>query len=390
MTYWLPTILFWFSIGILIYHYALYPKLLSLLARNKQQNTVLFEADELPLISILLAVYNEEQVMVQKIKSTFETGYPLDKIQFLIGSDASTDRTEEIIKGFQNQFPQIELITFGGRSGKPQIINELQKHAKGTVLVMTDANVFFEQTTLLELVKHYKNPSIGLVGGNILNLQTKTDGISRQEKKYLNRENQLKYHQGVLSGQMMGAFGGLYSIRKSLYQDVPKGFIVDDFYITLQVLSSTHQAINELDAIAYEDVSNIPSEEFRRKIRIGTGNFQNLFAFKSLLFHRGSLSFHFLSHKVFRWKGPFLLLTALCSAVWLGQFEQIYLLASLGIVGLITTPLLDGLLKKLNIHLKLLRYFSHFVMMNLALLIGFFKFVLGQSSATWTPTKRNQ
>lgn len=388
--YWMASILFWVSLGILIYHYVVYPKLVSFLARNKHQNTVIFGPDELPFISILLAVYNEEQVMVQKIKSTFETHYPLDKIQFLIGSDASTDRTEELIEGFQDQYPQIELIAFGGRSGKPQIINELQKHAKGTVLVMTDANVFFEQSTLLELVKHYKNPTIGLVGGNILNLQTKTDGISKQEKKYLNRENQLKYHQGILSGQMMGAFGGLYSVRKSLYQNVPKGFIVDDFYITLQVLSTSHQAINELEAIAYEDVSNIPSEEFRRKIRIGTGNFQNLFAFKSLLLQPGSLSFHFLSHKVFRWKGPVLLLTALCCAAGLAQFEQFYLLASLGIVGLVLTPVLDGFLKKLNIHLKLLRYFSHFVMMNLALLIGFFKFVLGESSATWTPTKRNQ
>ena len=384
------TILLCLSSFALVYHYALFPYALKYFAKGKSINTIIYQENELPKISILLAVYNEEAVIKQKTESTFKTSYPLNKIEFLIGSDASTDETDTLINGFISEFPQISLTRFKGRTGKPQIINELEKKATGEILILTDANVFFEKNTLYELTKHYKNPEIGVVGGNILNLETKTDGISKQEKKYLDRENVMKYHQGIIWGAMMGAFGGLYSMRKTAYVPVPKGYIVDDFYLTMKVLNNKLRAINELQAIAYEDISNIPSEEFRRKTRIGTGNFQNLFHFKSFLFKGNGIGFNFISHKVLRWKGPFFILTILGTSLFLGCYCNYIWLITLGTLGLLSAPLLDISLKKLGINNKLLRYFSHFVMMNLALLVGFIKFAFGKSSSTWTPTKRNQ
>lgn len=383
-------ILFILCASALVYHYLLFPLLLKYLARKETINKTISSLSELPKISILLAAYNEEDVIKEKIESTFNTNYPIDKIEFIIGSDASTDNTESITESFKNKYPQLILKRFKGRTGKPSIINSLEKMATGEILILTDANVFFDTNTLYELTKHYKNPEIGLVGGNILNQETKVDGISKQEKKYLDRENTIKYHQGIIWGSMMGAFGGLYSMRKSLYKQVPKGFIVDDFYITMNVLLQDHKAINELEAIAYEDISNVPSEEFRRKVRIGTGNFQNLFHFKSLLFKGKGIGFNFLSHKILRWKGPFFILILLGTSLYLGCYNSYAWLATSSILGLLLMPLVDSALKLMGIHSRIIRFFGHFVMMNLALLMGFTKFVTGKSSATWTPTKRNQ
>src|SRR6185437_15691809 len=160
---------------------------------------------------------------------------------------------------------------------KSEIINDLYRQSSSAIIVSTDANVFFEEDTLYHLIKHYKEETIGLVGGNILNPEFKKTGISFQEKKYLERENRIKYLEGISMGAMIGAFGGCYSIRRNLFVAVPLNWLVDDFYIGMQVLRQGKKTINELSAICTEDVSNKIMEEFRRKVRISAGNFQNLF-----------------------------------------------------------------------------------------------------------------
>jgi len=376
---------------LILYNYLFYPLILSVLARKVQSNDIFYKLeDDLPFISILLAVYNEEAVIKEKIKSTFKTNYPLDKIEFLIGSDASSDNTEQIIKSLQSDYPQIKLTRFGGRTGKPQIINKLEELSTGSILILTDANVFFKEDTLFELVKHYKNRDIGLVGGNIINNNVKFDGISNQEKTYLAKETILKFWEGKVWGSMMGAFGGLYSVRKKNYSPVPDKFIVDDFFITMNVIRSGSKAINELDAQAYEDVSNISSEEFRRKIRISTGNFQNLNYFKSLIWSRFSISFPLISHKILRWQGPFFLFLIAISSIYLAFKVNLFVWISTFILIILLSPIWDFVLKKMNINNKLLRFVSHFVSMNVALIIGFFNFTFGNITSTWNPTQRNQ
>ncbi|MCP4522115.1 MAG: glycosyltransferase [Cytophagales bacterium] len=388
-------IVFWIAVLGLFQTYVFFPIILSILAKGKKQNEEIYalnNINDLPKVSILLAAYNEELVIEEKIKSTFDTSYPLDKIEFWIGSDASSDRTEEIIKEYQQKYPQLKLNVFEGRTGKIGIINKLAEFAKGEVFIMTDANVFFDKETIYQLVKHYKNEEIHLVGGNILNQALKKDGISHQEKTYLQRENIMKYQEGILWGSMMGAFGGVYSMRSASFVTVPKGFIVDDFFLTFVVLEKGKKAINELEAICYEDVSNKASEEFRRKVRISIGNFQNLGRFKKTLFpfYKG-LGFSFLSHKVLRWLGPFCILLAIISSGILAYYQTSlygYLLYAQLI--LMSIPIWDTLLQKLKIHIFGFRFISHFYLMNLALLVGFFKYMKGVENNIWTPTQRFQ
>ncbi len=371
-----------------------FPLVLKILSKGKSNPNVIFtEGDSFPKVSILLAAFNEVDVIKQKIESSFLTNYPADKLEMLIGSDASNDGTDEIIKQYQKKHSSLKLIRFNGRTGKPNIINALEKEAEGEVLILTDANVFFEKNTILELIKYFKSDSIGLVGGKILNYNIKRDGISVQEGKYLSLENQIKYQEGVLWGTMIGAFGGMFSIRKSEFRDVPKNFIGDDLFWTLQVIQNNKDAINNLDAIAYEDVSNELKEEFNRKKRIAIGNFQNLNFFKSLIFSkRLGASFSFVSHKVIRWFGPWLLLIALFSNLWLvflglGKFYELILVGQMFVY---SVPLVDFIFGKLGIHFKILRFIRHFLGMNIALMAGMFSYIKGVESNVWTPTERNQ
>jgi len=385
-------VIFWLSVFCLIYNYVGFPLLMKLLSIGKKQNKICYtQEDDLPMVSVLLAAYNEQEVIEEKIKSTFKTTYPLAKLELLIGSDASTDSTDEIIKKHKRLFPNVKFKRFGGRTGKPTIIDDLKKHATGEILIMTDSNVFFEQNTISKLVSHFKNNKIGLVGGNILNLEVKRDGISNQEKKYLTIENKLKYQEGIVWGTMIGAFGGVFAIRKSDCVDVPKNFIVDDFFLTMAVIENGKAAINELDAIAYEDVSHVMAKEFKRKKRIAAGNFQNLNRFKHLLLPPiTGVAFCFFSHKVLRWKGPFFMLFALVTNALLFQQNLYYQLLFIGQLFIWMIPILDYTLGKLGIHNKLLRFVSHLFGMNLALFLGFFTYLGGIKTNVWTPTESNQ
>ncbi|MBT3301685.1 MAG: glycosyltransferase [Bacteroidetes bacterium] len=386
-------IIFILSIFCILQSYLFYPWIIAFLARNKKQNDLVFQPNdmELPSVSILLAAYNEELVIEEKIRKTFESNYPIDKIEFLIGSDASTDKTNEIIKSFEANYSNLKLFKFPGRTGKSSIINELVKNASNEIFILTDANVIFEEDTIYQLVKHYKNNEISLVGGNIINSRFRKDGISFQEEKYISRENLIKYQEGILWGSMIGAFGGCYSIRPQYYAAVPARFFMDDFYITMNVIENKGVCINELHAICYEDISNKIKEEFRRKVRISIGNFQNLFRYWKLIWPLYSgVSFSFVSHKILRWLGPFFLLLLLTSNVMLFQKGLFFQISLFGQIILLIIPLMDTFLRSINLHLNLLRFISHFYLMNLALLIGFFKFIKGVKSNIWQPTQRYQ
>jgi cellulose synthase/poly-beta-1,6-N-acetylglucosamine synthase-like glycosyltransferase len=391
MITWL--IIFLFCVAGLVHSYFIFPVFLRILALNKKPNSLVYgEGDmDLPGVSILLAAYNEEIVIGNKIKSSLETSYPLEKIEFLIGSDASTDRTNEIIRNYQEKYSCLNLVEFPGRTGKSGIINQLAKKAGNEILILTDANVMFNNTTIYQLIKHYKNPQIALVGGNIINSGLSKDGISIQEKTYISMENQVKYLEGIIWGNMIGAFGGCYSIRSDHYAPVPPLFFMDDFYITMNVLEKKKKSIFEPEAICKEDVSNIIREEFRRKIRISIGNFQNLGRYKHLLFplFRG-LSFCFFSHKVLRWFGPFMIISVFIANIFLYPYSIFFQLTLAGQLLLILVPFLDLILRSIKVHLNLFRFITHFYLMNLALLVGFVKFIIGVKTNIWQPTQRFQ
>lgn len=372
---------------LILHTYVFYPLFMILIYRNSNHNQLLFYSDhELPSIAILIAAHNEEKVIEKKILSVFNTNYPSSKLKVFIGSDASTDRTDEIISNLTNTYSNIEFIKFKGRVGKISIINHLQSLCDEPVLILSDANVIFKQNTIFELVKYFKDSNVGLVSANIIKESLNNDGISYQEKKYLNFENKIKASESYAFNFIMGAEGGCYAIRNNLFSKVPSNFIVDDFFITMQVLERKNYALFNNLAICIEDVTTDISSEYRRKVRISSGNFQNLFFFKHLLFDFSSICFAFWSHKVLRWLTPFFIFICLFSSVFLIPYHKFFIWISCIQLVLLLFPLFNYFFKFNNVFLK---FIAHFYLMNFALFEGFIKFIKGIKSSIWEPINRN-
>jgi cellulose synthase/poly-beta-1,6-N-acetylglucosamine synthase-like glycosyltransferase len=256
--------------------------------------------------------------------------------------------------------------------------------------LMTDASVMLQSETLFQLVRHFKNQEIAIVDSNMVNIGMKAQGISKLENQYISSEVNLKNLEGRAFGKMIGPFGGCYALRSTHFSEIPDKFLVDDFYITMRAFEQGGKAINEMEAICYETLPDDMSEEYRRKSRISAGNFQNLLTFRHLLLKGNVLSFAFFSHKVLRWLGPFFIIFAAVSGLVLAftgniVYQVLFILMSFL---LIAVPVLDVLFKNLNINILAFRAIRYFMMMNIALLEGFYKFIKGVKNNVWEPPKR--
>ena len=385
-------IIFWTSIFLLLYSYILYPALLRILACKKQSNRIVYsENGDMPDISVIMSVYNEEKVLENKINSIYSTSFPKGKMEVIIGSDGSSDQTEEILRKMKEKLTNFSFYHSNIRRGKPNVLNDLVSKAKGDILIFTDANVFLNESTITGLVKHFKNPEIGLVDSRMTDKGIKKNGISRQESAYISMEVNLKNREGLVWGTMMGPFGGCYAMRKNLFLPIPENFLVDDFFLNLNVLKNRKKSINDMKATVSEDVSDMLIEEFRRKKRIAAGSFQNLSHYAGLLWPPyTSLSFSFISHKILRWFGPLFLILIIISNVFIFMRNEIYIY-SIYLEGiLIIITIIDLIVSRFNKHIVFFRYVTHFFAMNLALSLGLVNFLKGIKTNVWEPTKRNQ
>lgn len=374
---------------VLILHtYVFYPIGIILLAKTKTNYSHL-DPDEntLPNVAVLIAAYNEEQVIVKKLTSIVQSNYPSEKLTVLVGSDASDDKTDELVEQFAAIYKSVKLYRFESRTGKITIINQLQSKTDAEILVLTDANVILEPNCIKTLVAGFAHEGVGLIAANISKKSKKEIGITRQEKFYLNFENKIKQAESTIWQLIVGAEGGCYAIKNQLYKKVPANFIVDDFYITMQLLRRGSKALFEPKARCFEDVHPDEKGEFRRKVRISAGNFQNLLFFKRILLKPFSkLGFAFISHKVLRWATPFLLLISIFFSLPLAFQSTFYKWMLL----LQFTGFLSPFLSKLvGDKITLLKFVSHFYLMNAALLTGFVRFSRGIRSSVWQPVKRD-
>jgi cellulose synthase/poly-beta-1,6-N-acetylglucosamine synthase-like glycosyltransferase len=392
----LAIFIFWLSVALMFHSYVLYPVLLKLFSAGKKENDVMFTAfdKDLPAVYIVFSVFNEQKVIKEKLESIINTAYPVEKLKVYIGSDNSTDDTHNIVEAFAANHSQISFYKFAGRNGKSGVINKLmaelnQALKPDDVLIFTDANVMFSPATIYEMVKHFKQKSIGQVAANILSRGVTAGGISVQEKTYIQGENRVKYLEGLNWGTMMGAFGACYALRADCWTTIPPNYLMEDFYLSMNVLKQGEKAISELKAVCYEDVSTEVGEEFKRKSRIQAGNFQNLGVYWKLLLGFNAVAFCFFSHKVIRWFGPLFIVGAYVSNLFLLTQGRFYLFTFIVQNLLLLSPVVDAILKQVGVHLIVLRFASYFYAMNLALVNGFWMYVRGIKTNAWSPTKRN-
>lgn len=382
-----------FSLCLLVpfFSYIIFPWLMKIKASSvirikNDYNSV----TEWPTVTVVFSVFNEEKVIRRKLESILNSDYPKDKLHILIGSDNSTDATHQIIEEFIVFNSNITLIKKTNRNGKLKIINELIDLTTTEHLIFTDANVFFEPITVKALVYDLLKKDAKLVCGNIMKFSPKNQGISGQEIFYMNFENQLKHHESLVYGFCVGVEGGCYAILKDWFVKVPDGFLMDDFFITLDVIEKQGKVLFEPEAVCYEDVNDAPMIEFKRKIRISLGNFRNLKYYKHLLspIHKG-FGFAFFSHKVLRWFTPFALVMSFLLSFVTSYYLPIFILISFCYSMLVILPAMAVYLEKAKVKIPLVNSLGHFILMNFALLLGYFKFISASNDSAWEPPKRN-
>lgn len=374
----------WISIGIVAYAYAVYPLILWLAARLfPEKIPVLKDAAELPFVSLIIAAYREDNVIVHRLNNALGLNYPAEKYEILIGCDGNEDLTGELVKTFDD--PRIRLLQFPVRRGKASVLNDSVPQARGEILVFSDANTDMHPDALINLTRHFSDSTVGGVCGKLILKDSITgqnvDGI------YWKYENFLKQREAEL-GALLGVNGGIYAIRKNLYRPIPSNTIIDDFLIGMRIHEQHRQLHYDPTAIAYEETPETIRAEFQRRVRIGAGGFQSLvWLWKLFDPRRGWVAFCFFSHKLLRWTCPFFMLAAflgnlcLIDDLWYARLLLVqalfYLTATIGL-WVFRGPLLP----------RWMRLPSMFVSMNAALFFGFFRWLAGIRQGTWKRTER--
>jgi cellulose synthase/poly-beta-1,6-N-acetylglucosamine synthase-like glycosyltransferase len=343
--------------------------------------------DPLPSVSVIMSIHNEETVIAEKMQSLADTDYPAELIEFLVGSDASTDATDSIMIDLAAKDNRIRYYGFSTRRGKPAVLNSLAREAKGTYLIITDANVMFSRETVRMLISGFSDTT-GLCDATVSPSSDSVTGITRQENLYSRFETSLKRAEGMAWGAMTGPYGGCYAVRRELFPVIPENTLVDDLYAGLTVIRKGYGSVNIAGARVTEDTEPDIAGQYRRRVRIAAGSFQNLFRFGPFPSRKIKVSFAFFSHKVIRWFTPLLLAIFFMTTVILSGGSVFYFcLLSVQLIFIILSAL-DLVLNSHGRKLKILRYVTQFLLMNAALTAGFVKAVRGIKNGIWEPTKR--
>lgn len=378
---------FWLSILLITYSYFVYPILLAILAKfwgKKNTSEDITKIHEWPEVAIVIAAYNEEQDIKQRVENLLSQDYPVDKITYFIGSDGSTDSTNEILKQFTDSRVQAKL--FEKNRGKSSVLNDLIGLVTQPIVVFSDANTHFEPDAIKRLVAHFNDKQVGAVCGE-LNLFN-PGGNNNQDSTYWLYEQFLKEKEGQLDA-LLGANGAIYAIKTHLYTPIPTNTIVDDFLIVMNVAKQKHKIIYDKNALAHEEIAPSIAEESKRRIRIGTGNYQ---AFTRLYWALnpfiGWRFFSYFSHKVLRWFTPHFMVVAFISNVMLlgnAFYNTLLLIQILAYCLAYWGQKISEQGRNIPASIALLTFF---VSMNYALLQGFYRFTFKNISGTWQRTSR--
>jgi len=389
------TILLWLSLFIAFYAFFGYGILLFIIVKIKRAikgevviPTIAF--DGLPTCTIIVAAYNEESILDEKIKNTLSLVYPADKLEFVFITDGSTDNSASIVK----QYSQIRSMHNDERKGKIAAVHRAMETVTTEVVVFTDANTFLNDDALVNICRHYSDSIVGAVAGE-KRVYSSGANATAGEGFYWKYESKLKAWDSELYS-VVGAAGELFSIRTALYQPVPPDTILDDFMISLIVTQKGYRVIYEPAAFATETASQNVTEELKRKIRIAAGGIQSIIRLKGLLnpIPYPVLTFQYVSHRVLRWTiVPFLMMLALLINLYIvftGSISLTYQLLLLAQVGFYLLAISGWIMEERHIKIKIFFIPYYFCMMNYAVVMGIGRYFSGKQSAIWEKAKREQ
>lgn len=339
-------------------------------------------------MSLLIAAYNEEKVIRKKLENALSLNYPKEKLEVVVVSDASTDRTNEIVLSYADK--GVRLVQMEKRGGKTRALNEGIKYCKGEIIVLSDADTIYHSDSLFHLLKHFGTPDIGVVCGELRYVDP--DSVSGEAEGIYWRYEQWLKHLESRFNTLIGANGAIYALRKKEYVPMDVNLVDDLMEPILIYLKYGKRIIYEPNALGFEKPAETFIKEYKRKIRTITNSFYSLLRTAGEWIKKPMFAFQVISHKILRWLVPIFLILLFGSNLVIVATQGIE--AGIGYIALLICQIVFYMVALRGFYLlrkgkeKLSRIegiIFYFCMVNTAALLAIWKLLRGKLYITWQP-----
>jgi len=371
---------------IIFYIYFGYPVILILLGFLRRSELLKKGDTVLPRVTLIVTAHNEGKIIRQKIENSLSLDYPKEKLEIIVASDGSTDETNEIVAQYESR--GIKLDRLFERKGKTAAQNHAILKSSGEVIVFSDANAIYARNAIKKLVRNFDDNTVGCVCGELKYTDSSKSFAGKGENLYWKYEKFLKRKESQVSS-LLGVTGSIYAVRSGLYVPLEK-HIISDFVEPLEIVKNRYKVVYEPEAISFEKPSVDMKAEFKRKTRIVTRSIRGLFSERKLLnpFKYGIFSIQLISHKLLRWAVPIFLIGLFVSNLFLWDNGTIYRILLVLQIVFYLSALVGWLFELIGPKINFFHIPYYFCMVNLAALVGWFKYLTGQKEVVWE-TARN-
>ncbi len=376
-------IIFWASAAALLYAHAGYPLLVALVSRLRPREVR--RAEVAPPVTVIITAYNEERDLAAKLDNTLALEYPPDKLEIIVASDCSSDRTDEIARSFAPR--GVRLHRQPERLGKTAAQNAAVELAGGEVLLFSDATTLYDSNVLRAMLPNFADPSVGCVAGRLVYVDPSESGVGRGARSYWGYETFIKRHESRACS-LIGVSGCLYAVRRSAYVPLYHE-ACSDFLIATKMVEQGLRAVYEPAAFCTEETNRRTDKELRMRVRVITQTFTDLWRHRAMMnpARTGFYAVQLLSHKVLRYLVPLFLLALFAASAALAPRSLFYAAALAAQVIFYAAALAGWVLERAGVRVRALALPHYFVLANLASLLAFYKFLTGERYARWEPIR---
>ena len=379
-------IVFWVFVSLILYTYLGYPLVVLLLSRLFPRP--IRKDDFSPSVSIIIAAYNEQRDLRAKLDNMLSLDYPKDKLEIVVASDCSTDDTDEIVRSYADQ--GVILHRQEIRQGKTRAQQQAVKISTGEILVFSDATTIFEQDALKKIVRSFADPEIGCVAGQLDYVDRTSTAVGKGCRSYWGYEKFLKKCESQL-GSLIGVSGCLYAVRR-ICQARLANQMIDDFVIATEIHLQGLRTVYEPEAISTEDTNNKGQDELRMRVRVISQTLRALNRYREVfsLTKHGMFAFQMFSHKVLRYVVSVFLLGTLISNWFLIEKLAFYQYLFLAQVLFYFSTAVGWSAERLKVKIGPLAIPYYFLLVNVASVAGFFRFIGGGTQVVWEPIREGR
>lgn len=374
-------ILFWGSIAAVAYAYFGYPAILGLLARVAARKGTGPDDTSCPRVTLVITAHNEEDRIRKKLENTLAIAYPADRLEVLVASDASTDRTDAIVREYASE--GIRLVRAPERRGKEYAQKCAIREAKGEIIVFSDVATMLEPGGVSRIVSNFADPTVGCVSSE--DRVVDDHGNVSGEGAYVRYEMWLRSLETRVNS-VVGLSGSFFAARAEVCSDWPTT-IPSDFNTLLNAVRLGLRGISDPKSTGIYPVVRDRGRERERAVRTITRGISALMANKTLMnpLEYGFFSWQLISHKFLRWLVPWFMVAALAANAALALRGRAYRVLLAGQCIFYLVAALGARSDRASLIVKVPQFF---VQANLSILLAWLKYLRGERYVTWTPSGR--